>query len=176
MNGSAEKYSRLECERRFLVSPASDWRNFVEPYSKLYEDKYLQNTRCRLRVLSDSDSDRRVFKLTKKYGSDSFYSQFISSLILSPEEYEAFDALEGNCLRKRRHYHNYRAQIFSIDVFEDELDGLILCEFEADSVDDLMSADIPAYASPEVTEDEFFQGGNLSRTTQAQLINKLSTF
>jgi CYTH domain-containing protein len=176
MNEEATKYSRFEFERRFLVSTDARWTDLVEPYAKTFEDKYLRNSRLRLRVLSDSDSDRRLIKLTKKYESDSPYFQLISSIILSPDEYRTFDRLEGDRLRKKRYYHHYRGRVFSIDVFEDELDGLILSETEAASIDELMSAELPAYAKYEVTEDSFFNGGNLCRTTPAELKRKLSAF
>ncbi len=54
------KYTRVEYERRFLVSPQAEWRSTVEPYSKSFEDKYLQSSRLRLRVLTDSDTGQRI--------------------------------------------------------------------------------------------------------------------
>jgi CYTH domain-containing protein len=53
------KYTRVEYERRFLVSPHADWRSVVESYSKTFEDKYLRHTRLRLRILTDLDTWRR---------------------------------------------------------------------------------------------------------------------
>jgi CYTH domain-containing protein len=176
MNHEALKYSRIEYERRFLVSAASDWKTLVEPYSKTFEDKYIQDSRLRLRILSDSDSNRKLIKLTKKYESDSPYFQQVGSIILSPDEYPTFDALKGHRLTKIRHYHNFQGQIFSIDVFAGELEGLLLCETEMDSLENLMRVEFPAYAAREVTEDLFFTGGNLSRTTRAALLEKLSDF
>ncbi|HSS50759.1 MAG TPA: hypothetical protein VLX28_17610 [Thermoanaerobaculia bacterium] len=66
--------------------------------------------------------------------------------------------------------------MFSIDVFEGELDGLVLCETEADGLDELMAIQPPAFASREVTEDPFFTGGNLCRTSRAELLQKFSSF
>lgn len=174
MNAEAAKYSRIEYERRFLVSPDSDWKIHAEPYSKTYDDKYLHDSRLRLRVLTDSDSNRRLIKLTKKFESESPYFQMITSIILSPDEYQIFNSLKSSPLKKTRYYHNYRGQIFSIDVFEGELKGLILCETESDSLESLMSAEFPLYAKLEVTEDAFFTGGHLSRTLSLDLRNKLS--
>ena len=176
MNKEATKYSRIEYERRFLVAPDADWKKFVEPYSKSFEDKYLKDARLRLRILTDSDSSRQLIKLTKKFESDSPYFQMITTIILSPDEYKLFDALEGNRLKKIRYYHNYRGQIFSIDVFKNELNGLVLCETETDSLEDLMSAELPAYIKREVTKDIFFTGGNLCRITNPDLLSKLSLF
>ena len=171
-----EKYTRVEYERRFLVSPHADWRSAVEPYAKTFEDKYLRQGRLRLRILTDSDTGRRVIKLTKKSESASPYFHTISRILLSPEEYEVLARLEGDRLTKVRHYHHDCGRVFSIDVFEGELDGLVLCETEAGGLDELMSAEPPAYAQVEVTEDPFFNGGNLCRTSRADLVRKLSAF
>jgi CYTH domain-containing protein len=174
MDAEETKYTRIEYERRFLVSPLADWRSAVESYSKTFEDKYIRDTRLRLRVLTDSDTGRRIIKLTKKVESASPYLHTISRILLSPSEYELFDGLEGDRMKKIRYYHYYRDRVFSIDVFEGELDGLILCETEAGGLEDLMLAEPPAYATREVTEDSFFTGGNLCRTTRAELLRKLS--
>ena len=176
MDTEESKYTRVEYERRFLVSPHSDWRSTVESYSKTFEDKYLRHARLRLRILTDSDTGRRIIKLTKKFESSSPYFQTISRILLSPSEYELLDGLEGDRLKKIRHYHNYRGRVFSIDIFEGELDGLILCEIEAGGIEELMLAEPPAYAKYEVTEDIFFTGGNLCRTTRSELSRKTGTF
>ncbi|HVF57679.1 MAG TPA: hypothetical protein VM934_16110 [Pyrinomonadaceae bacterium] len=173
MDIEESKYTRVEYERRFLVSPHSDWRSAVESYSKTFEDKYLCHARLRLRILTDSDTGRRIIKLTKKFESASPYFQTISRILLSPSEYELLDGLEGNRLKKIRHYHNHHGRLFSIDVFEGDLDGLVLCEIEAEGIEDLMVAEPPTYVKYEVTKDDFFTGGNLCRTTRAELLHKL---
>src|SRR5918998_1525531 len=173
MDSEESKYTRVEYERRFLVSPHSDWRSAVESYSKTFEDKYLHHARLRLRILTDSDTGRRIIKLTKKFESASPYFQTISRILLSPGEYELLDDLEGDRLKKIRHYHNYRDRVFSVDVFEGELDGLVLCEVEAEGIEELMSVEPPSYVKYEVTEDTFFTGGNLCQTTSAELLRRL---
>jgi CYTH domain-containing protein len=176
MDLEEKKYTRVEYERRFLVSPEADWRSAVEPYSKSFEDKYFRDARLRLRLQTDTDTGRRLIKLSKKSESSSPYFCTISRILLSPSEYALLDSLEGDRLKKTRYYHNYLGRVFSVEVFEGELDGLVLCETEADGLEDLMLAEAPAYAKREVTEDPFFTGGNLCRTTRAELLLKLSAF
>jgi CYTH domain-containing protein len=175
MNYEETKYTRVEYERRFLVSPDAGWKNYVEPYSKTFEDKYLWRARLRLRVQTDTDTGRRIIKLTKKFESPSPYYRRIGRILLSQTEYNLLDGLEGNRLRKTRHYHHHLGRVFSIDVFEGALEGLVLCETEAEELEELMRAEPPAYASREVTGDAFFTGGNLCRATRADLLARLST-
>lgn len=156
------------------MSLRADWRSLVESYSKTFEDTYLSDTRLRLRILTDSDTGRRVLKLNKKHDSDSPYFRTVSRILLSPGEYEILDRLGGHRLRKVRHYHYHGDQVFSIDVFEGELDGLVLCETEAEGLAELMAIEPPPFASHEVTEDVFFTGGNLCRANRAELLRKLA--
>lgn len=176
MDTEEAKYTRAEYERRFIVSPQSNWKSSVESYSKSFEDKYFRDSRLRLRLLIDSDTGRRLIKLTKKVESDSAYAHTISRILLTQNEYAFFGSLAGDNLKKTRYYHNYQGRVFSVDVFEGELEGLILCETEADSIEDLMKCEPPQYAKQEVSEDEFFRGGNLCRVTRAELLRKLSSF
>jgi lactoylglutathione lyase len=168
------RYTRPEFERRFLVSPGSAWRDLVEPYSKTFEDTYIRRTHLRLRVLSDSATGQEFIKLTKKLESASPYVQMTGSIPLSPLEYEFLSGLEGDRIRKVRHYHFHRGYVFSIDVFEAELAGLVMCEVEAGGAEELMQIEVPEYAAVEVTEDPFFTGGHLCRTSREDLTGRLA--
>ncbi|MBI4853320.1 MAG: hypothetical protein HY819_16125 [Acidobacteria bacterium] len=170
------KYARFEYERRFLVQQETNWREFVEKYSKTFLDKYIKDSRLRLRILKDSEGDKELIKLTKKYESNSPYFQQITTILLSRNEYSLFNSLEGYSLRKTRYYHNFNNQIFAIDVFQDELEGLILCEVEANSLEELMSIFPPFYVKKEVTSDLFFTGGKLSQIKRRDLLDKLSIY
>ena len=163
------KYTRVEYERRFLVAPDVDWRRFVEPYSKRLEDKYIDGARLRLRVMTDLDTGREVIKLTKKAESPSPYFRTISRILLSAAEFELLDRLDGYPISKVRYYSNHGSNVYSLDVFEGELEGLLLSEVSTDSLDELMSITPPEFAHLEVTEDEFFDGGNLCRTSLSDL-------
>lgn len=168
-------YTRPEYERRFLVSPGSSWRDLVEKYSKVFKDLYIHHTHLRLRTLADSATGREFIKLTKKLESDSPYVQMVGSIPLSPMEYEFISGLQGKWINKVRHYHFHRGNVFSIDVFQDDLEGLVLCEVEAGSLEELMRVAVPEYAMVEVTQDPFFTGGNLSRTSREELARKLDS-
>jgi len=165
-NGDIQpKYSRIEYERRFLVDAEAGWRRGIEPYSKRIEDHYLDCGRLRLRRIEESDGSRVTFKLTKKYESDSRLAQPIVTILLSAAEYEALAGLPGHGLSKTRHYHG----VFSVDVFEGALAGLVLCEAEAPDLDALRALEFPAFARWEVTENPDFEGGALCRMTAEEI-------
>jgi CYTH domain-containing protein len=171
-------YARIEYERRFLVPAGEAWRDRLEPFSnsKTFEDKYLPETRLRLRALTESATGRRLWKLTRKEESPSPYYLAMTTLYLTELEHARLDALDGHRLRKVRHYHRHLGRRFSVDAFEGPLQGLVLCETESASLEDLMAAVFPPFARDEVTADPFFTGGNLCRVTAEELRQKLSAW
>jgi CYTH domain-containing protein len=176
MDALEAKYTRTVCERRFLVPQDTNWKDGLAPYNKRLDDRYIHGTRLRLRKQTDSDTGRQLIKLTKKFESDSARYQSVSRILLSPEEYQLLSRLEADCIRKTRHYHDYRGHVFSIDVFEGELAGLLLCEIESEDMKEVMDVQPPPYVGSEVTEDVFFTGGNLCRVSREELSRKLSEF
>lgn len=167
------KYAQVQYERRWLTL-RDDWRSVREPYAKRLEDRYLACGRLRLRVMTDLDSGRVVRKLTKKYEAPDRRAQPIVTVYLTDAEHNALSALAGYGLSKVRHYVVLAGQPFSLDVFEGEHAGLVLCEVESDSVEELAAIRVPSFADVEVTEEPFFQGGNLCRANRAEVLQRLS--
>ena len=163
------KYSRLENERRFLVDPASDWRSRLSPYARRVEDRYLACGLLRLRCLTDLDSGRIVYKLTKKYTGTATASQPIATLFLSGPEYRAFQSLPGRELEKTRRYIDHESRVYAVDTFAGALTGLVTCEIETDTLTELESLAPPPWAACEITTDPFFTGGQLSMLSPGQL-------
>lgn len=159
------KYAQLENERRFLVTDCPDLS--AEPF-RLIEDVYLSDTRLRLRSIMHPDSSRE-FKLCKKYVSLDPASGPIVNIYLSEVEHAILSCLPGRPIRKRRYRVAWGDSTFAVDIFEGALMGLVLCEMEAESPDDVRLAAFPPWAAREVTDDPFFAGGNLARATAAEL-------
>ncbi len=168
------KYTRPENERRWLVAADAQWRSVAKPSWKTFHDRYLNCGRLRLRAVTDSDTGERTYKLGKKFESASPYTQPLVNIYLSEGEYEALCRLDATELIKTRHYAEHEGRTFSIDVFEGPLAGLVLCEVEAEGLEELMRISPPPFAWREVTEDRFFTGGRLCRTTPEELREALA--
>jgi CYTH domain-containing protein len=175
MSANDSRYTRIEFERRFLVRADAGWADRVDPVSRVIDDKYLRDTRLRLRIVTESQSGHRTIKLTKKAESSSPYFTTISRIVLSPHEYRLLDAIAGDRLTKRRFHYTQHGRRFAIDRFEDALEGLVMCEVEADGLGELMGIEPPDFAEREVTEDPFFTGANLCRTTREDLLARFAS-
>src|SRR3954447_14452163 len=182
-------YTRLEFERKFLVDRTRLDFSTLESYSKLLEDRYFDFGRVRLRRQTDSDTGLVKFKLTKKFdtlpeisdgsagvsaaGAPGFVRRIVSMWV-SESEYSALLALPARELRKRRHYFKANGWTYGVDVFERELEGLTICEFEGEDKEEVFRIPPPEFATVEVTEDVFFTGGNLCRATAMDVKARVS--
>lgn len=154
--GKAEKYARVERERRFLLaaSPAGRPTRRV-----LIEDRYLLGTRLRLRRMTELDP--RVagvtYKLTQKIPTVAGTPGLITTLYLSAGEYATLAAVPADTLRKIRSSF----PPLGVDVFEGPLGGLVLAEAEFETAADEAAFRRPVEAIAEVTADVRLTGGYL---------------
>ena len=168
------KYSMIEFERRWLL-PSTFTSMLQESSYKKIEDLYLSCGQLRLRAITDSQTGKLEFKFCKKYGSISTGAEPIVNIYLSIEEYGVLSTLPGHKIKKKRYKHVVSSTVYSIDVFEGDLSGLILCEVEAASEVMLNQIPNPSIAIKEVTGDPKFCGGGLcllNRDEVAYLLSK----
>lgn len=165
------RFARPEWERRFLLDqfPA----NASVTRIRQIADRYIIGTRLRLRRMSDSDGTV-AFKLTQKLGhsaAGAFQGQ-LTTFYLAEEEYNVLTLLPARFLEKAR----YSVPPFGIDVFKEDLAGLILAEAEFSSAEEAAALEPPAFVFQDVTADPRFTGGSLSITTRQQLMGILQGF
>jgi CYTH domain-containing protein len=166
MSAQATKYARVELERRFLVVRVPEGLTREEGW--LITDRYIVNTRLRLRRMDPLASGEAVFKLGQKeapYPSD-FSRLTITNMYLSRDEYEVFGVLTANELRKRRYRLDRDGCIYSVDVFEDHLAGLVLAEVGFDTIEEMDAhKQPPDFTLRDVSHDVRFTGAVLAAMT-----------
>jgi len=169
------KYACLEVESRYLLNKIPD--DLLDtPKGWLITDRYLPNTRLRLRHMKSITGKENIYKLTQKYRSkiQNAYETTITNIYLTEAEYNLFTALEAKTLTKRRYTYMVQSHAFSIDVFEGRHQGLILAEMESDSKAEASEVVLSSFVLKEVTNDPFFTGGNLVTMTDAEFKYGLS--
>jgi CYTH domain-containing protein len=163
------KYACIERERRFWLKELPP--QIVACPVRRITDKYLENSRLRLRKVEDNQGNIIALKLTQKYPLESAspYHRLITNLYLNPSEFEQLNLLVGDTLIKQRYRYEWKGFQFGVDVFADKLSGLVLAEVEAATDEELFRLPVPDFACEEVTESAFFTGGNLAKLTAAEL-------
>ena len=154
------KYARIERERRWLARESP--RDLPGPYEHI-EDLYVAGTRLRVRRVSEPSGRVVQLKIGQKElvpGAPTHTR--ITTLYLSEPEYALLDALPGARLSKRRHRQPQEGRLFSVDVFEGALAGLVLIECDAATDEELAALPAPAGAVRDVTDVAAFRGGALA--------------
>jgi hypothetical protein len=127
----------------------------------LIEDRYLRDTRLRLRRMTAVAGGPTRCKLGQKVRPDPADPGLVlhTTMYLSAEEHARLSRLPGAELRKTRHVLVAGGRRFAVDVFEGRHAGLALVEVEVAGDGDVAA---PAFAGREVTGDERWTGGWLA--------------
>jgi CYTH domain-containing protein len=160
-------YARREREQRWLFRSLPP--DVSQPVS--ITDLYVAGTRLRLRRMT-SDAGV-VYKLGQKIRPDpgAPADVLLTNIYLSETEYRALRCLGGDEIEKVRWRWWQQGRRFSVDQFDGALRGLVLAEIEL-GPDEPRLPD-PLLAVAQVTDDDRFCGGTLSRTTAARLAGLL---
>ena len=157
---ASPKYAHLERERRWLVD--RDARPDIAHHEcLLIEDRYLDDTRFRLRRMSKPGWSS--CKLTKKYEAEDPAIRPIVTAYLSEAEFQLFHQLPSREIVKRRYRMVLDDRVWSLDLFEGGLAGLEVVESETSSDRDLVSLVPPPWVEREITYDTRYQCGSLAQ-------------
>jgi adenylate cyclase len=145
----------MEVERKFRLRQPPD---LSSSESDPIEQGYLAvsaDGEVRLRRKGDKTL------LTAKRGAG--LSRGEAEVEISAEQFEALWPLtEGRRLRKRRHVLPHDGLEIEVDVYQGELEGLIVAEIEFDSEEQARGFEPPDWLGDDVTGDERFLNENLA--------------
>jgi len=152
--------------------------------------KEIQN--CRFVELKDNyipkDSNHPILRIrkkgdktviTKKYKKKEEDASIMieETIALASEEYNFMNKLEGKKFSKRRYFYEYVKDKFcEVDIYQDKLKGLVVIDFEFESIDEKDSFEIPDFCLVEVTNEEFLAGGMLCGKSYEDLEKDLEKF
>ncbi len=164
----------IELERTFLARKIPDglkdckFREIIDIYIPKEEDHPI------LRIRKNGNK----FEITKKQpveGRDSS-KQTEDTIILTEKEFNAFSKLDGKRLHKLRYYYDYNGRIAEVDVFLDDLKGLVLVDFEFESEEEKDNFKIPDFCLADVTQEVFCAGGILCGKSYKDIEKELNKY
>lgn len=98
------------------------------------------------------------------------------TIILTESEFNSLNELNGKKVRKIRYYYPYEGRTAEIDVFQDDLRGLILVDVEFGNVSDKDEFRIPEFCLVDVTQDDFIAGGMICGKNYSDIQGKLDSY
>jgi CYTH domain-containing protein len=169
--GKATKYARLERERRFLLARRPDG---LSRQATRVIDRYINGTQLRLRQTIDASGDGEqhrptTYKLTKKLSAGNGLAG-ITTIYLNADEHQILERLPATQLLKTR----LHLDALLIDVFEDQLTGLVIAEAEFADDNAMRDFSPPPFAIAEITQDQRLTGARLATTSASQLAEILT--
>lgn len=146
--------------RTHLESVVESWSRGVEFQWIIedIEDRYILNTRLRLRKVTESGRSP-IYKLGKKYESESSGTHQVVTTYLTENEYSVFARLPAKIARKRR------CSLYggSLDVYEHLEVELQVFEIEFASVEEAAAYVPPPFVGREITSETKYSGFALAR-------------
>ena len=162
-----------EIERTFLMKilpPGLKGCKSVEIVD-IYIPGSAEHPKIRIRRSGDK------FELTKKepIGQDASH-QTEHTIPLTKEEFEELSRLNGKKLSKIRYYYTCNGNVAEIDVFQEDLKGLILADFEFKTREERDSFKPPDFCIADITQEEFIAGGRLCGKSYEDIGKDLERF
>lgn len=93
---------------------------------------------------------------------------------LTEEEFKALQNVDGKRVRKLRYYYNHNGRTAEVDVFQDDLKGLIIVDFEFETSEEKAAFEMPDFCLADITQDEFCAGGMVCGKCYEDLIENLT--
>jgi len=163
----------IELEKTFLAkSLPQDLKNFS---SREIIDIYIPKSERHptLRIRKNGDK----FEITKKSPvEDSASMQHEHTIILTKDEFDSLSKIPGKIARKIRYLYKFGKFAAEIDIFQDDLKGLVIIDFEFKTEKDMKSFTMPDFCLADVTEEEFLAGGMLCGKKYSDIEKDLKRF
>jgi CYTH domain-containing protein len=140
-------------------------------------DVYIPKTSAhpKLRLRKNGD----YFELTKKepINNGDASRQKEQTIILDETEFNArSQQFEGKRARKIRYLYDYRGDMAEFDVFQDDLLGLVLIDFEFKTLTEKDNFQIPDFCLADITQEVFTAGGMICGKSYKDIEDDLNKF
>ena len=148
----------VERERKYLLT---EMPTFSGPGVRLRQGYLAIDGSVSVRVRESGESGEAGCTLTVKAGRGAVRTEL--EWPLTAEQFDAaWDQTRGRRIHKTRHRVPLDQDTIEVDVFHDDLDGLLLAEVEFESDDALATFEPPAWFGPEVTDDDVYTNASLA--------------
>jgi CYTH domain-containing protein len=164
----------IELEKTYL---AKELPNLARCEKKEMIDIYIPKMSCHAPIRIRKNGNK--YELTKKTpAEEGDYSKLIEQTInLSKDEFDALKReIVGRRVYKTRYLVDFEGRTAEVDVFEKDLAGLVLIDFEFEKEEEKDAFETPDFCLADVTQEDFIAGGMLCGKAYSDLENELNKF
>jgi adenylate cyclase len=164
----------IEIEKTYLVKYLPE--GYEKFPSKEIVDSYIPGSVAHPNMrLRKSGSKLELTKKQPVEGNDSSH-QLEQTIKLSEVEYATLDKINSKVVSKIRYEYPYFGLTAEIDVFQGELEGLVVVDFEFTTLEERDSFVMPDFCLADVTQDLFIAGGMLCGKKYADIEEDLEKY
>lgn len=166
--------SMLELEKTYLLGSLPE--GLASCKKKEMLDIYLPGTspHPHLRIRKNGDKYEITNKQPLVQGDIS--KMIEQTVMLTPEEFSELAIVPGKRVHKFRYLYPWNNRFAEVDVFLDQLTGLILVDFEFQNEAEMQNFIPPAYCLTEVTQEEAIAGGFLAGKSCSDIVPVLEKY
>lgn len=164
----------LELELTFLAKELPKNIKTVKPTRII--DIYIPDTpkHSHLRLRQKGDKYEMTKKMPIVEGDAS--EQIEQTISLTKDEFIALSSCSKKRVAKDRYNVEIEGKVAEIDVFIGDLKGLVLMDFEFNTIAEKSAFKIPSVALADVTQEDFIAGGLLAGKTYNDIASELERF
>ncbi len=163
----------IELERTFLAKSLPKGLEQCKKFEM--HDIYVPNEtgHATLRIRKKG----KKFEITRKEPQENDPSEMIETTIpITEKEFDVLKKINGYATRKNRYECPVGNRIAEIDVFLDDLSGLVLIDFEFENTEEKKRFTKPEICLSDVTNEAFIAGGMLCGKKYSDIAEKLANF
>jgi len=164
----------IELEKTFLARELP--KELKNCKSKEVVDVYFPKEAKHPTIRVRKNGDKYEMTKKERLDPDDASMQKEHTIPLSKEEFLTLSKLDGKKLSKIRYYYNFKGNVAEIDVFQGNLKGLVLIDFEFQTVEEKDKFKMPGFCLADVTQDEFVAGGMLCGKKYADIKEELRKY
>ncbi|HAN08987.1 MAG TPA: adenylate cyclase [Clostridiales bacterium] len=98
------------------------------------------------------------------------------TLKLTKDEFDTLKMIDGKKVIKERYNYMYNGKIAEIDIFNGELEGLVLVDIEFETPEEKNAFIIPDFCLADVSQEEFTAGGMLAGKSYSDIEEDLGRY
>ncbi len=164
----------LELELTFLAKELPKEIKTAKPTRivDIYIPDIPEHSHLRLRQKGEKYEITKKMPVTTGNASE----QIEQTIPLTPEEFMALASCSQKRVAKDRYCVDIEGKAAEVDVFVDNLKGLVLIDFEFDTVEEKAVFKAPKTVLADVTQEDFIAGGLLAGKTYNDILPELERF
>jgi adenylate cyclase len=166
------KNKQTEIERRFLAKYLPDDLDKYEPVE--IEDYKIITGEMHPHLRLRKEGDK--YYLTKKYQKEDGSGMFEETIDLNEDEFFIMKKLPTTRQFKKRYNYKFEERTAQIDIWEEDLKGLVIVEFEFESEEASRNFKMPDFCLKDISNLEWLSTGILSGKKFVDLKTMLSAF